>query len=172
MASSQRRAVVVGHSHRHRRSIVINFAANAQTVSGSFRSIANEPRVGFMVDLSVADIMGMTEEQFAEYEPDWKKDKYEILSLISSSANKETNNAPRLGNYKDANYDLKLVIRSIDVKGNYDCDIVLLKRDEVLAKGVGLYGKGGKFGTKLNLMKDGAENIGKMLGRFLNKNIR
>ncbi|MBO4447677.1 MAG: hypothetical protein J5764_06090 [Bacteroidales bacterium] len=147
------------------------FALNAQSVTGSFQPIENEARVNLVIDLSATDIMGMTEEAFAEYEKDWKQDKKTILYLITSNANKMTDNNPRLGAYSDADYTIRLVIRAIDVKGNYDCDVILEKGEDVIAKGIGLYSKGGKFGTKLNLMKDGAADTGKKLGRFISSQL-
>ena len=147
-------------------------SANAQAVKGTFSPLQEETRVNFIVDFSEADIMGMSEDEFYDYEEDWEHDKVEVLSLFTNYANDVMDNVPRLGNYKNVNYTLKLIVRAVDIKGNYDCDVLLMKGDDVIGEGIGLMAKGGKFGSKLNLMKDGAENTGKALGKFLLKAIK
>ena len=151
----------------------LSAAANAQKITGSFSPLGDEARVKMNIDFSEADIMGMSEEEFADYEEDWTHDKVEILSLFYNCANDEMDGALIVGNYKqDTEYTLDLIVRTVDVRGNYDCDLVLYRNLddgslEFVAKAEGIYARGGKIGTKLNLMKDGAKHTGKTLGKFL-----
>lgn len=154
----------------------IFITASAQRVtSGSFSLLRDQLRVKLVVDFSEADIMGMSEQEFSEYEEDWEHDKVEIVSLFHNYANEKLNGRLLLGNYRqDTALMLRLVVRTVDVRGDYDCDLFLLGgggdgEKIVLAKAEGLSARGGKFGSKLNLMKDGAEHTGTELGRFLLK---
>ena len=140
----------------------------AQKVSGSFKPLQDLDRVKMVIDFSQADIMGMSEEEFYIYEEDWAKDKPEVLSLFFGYANKALKGNLILGNYNnDSYYLLALYIRSVNVKGDYDCDLSLLCEGVEIARAIKIGAKGGKFGSKLNLMKDGAEHTGKALGQFL-----
>ena len=156
--------------------MAIFIPSNAQRITfGSFSLLRDQIRVKLIVDFSEADIMGMTEQEFSEYEEDWEHDKVEIVSLFHNYANEKLKGRLMLGNYRqDTAFMLQLVVRTVDVRGNYDCDLYLLGNGEngekvVLAKAEGLSARGGKFGSKLNLMKDGAEHTGTELGRFLLK---
>ena len=74
-----------------------------------------------------------------------------------------------VGSYNfDTEYTLYLFVRSVDIRGNHDCDLVLVANDEIeIGRATGLRAEGGTFGSKLNLMKDGAEHTGKAIGKFL-----
>lgn len=143
-----------------------------QKVAGSFSNLKNETRVRLVVDFSQGDIMGMSEDQFSIYEEDWIKDKPVLVSAVYNNANSVLNNKLALGNYQyETDYMITLFVRRVDGRGNYDCDVVLFTNGEPVGSAIGLRAKGGRFGSKLNLMKDGAENIGKNLGRLLKKEI-
>ena len=145
-------------------------SALAQKVSGTFQPLKDAGRVKMVVDFSQADIMSMSEEEFAVYEEDWEKDKPELLSRFYSYANKRLKNALVLGNYTaDTDYELTLCIKTVDLKGNYDCDLILSADGTEIGRAIGIRAKGGTFGSKLNLMKDGAEHTGEAMGKFLLK---
>ena len=154
---------------------MVCLVANAQKITGSFAPLAKEARVKMNVDFSQALIMGMSEEEFTVFEEDWTHDKVEILSLFYDNANDVLDGSPVIGNYKqDTEFTLNLVVRTVDARGNYDCDLFLVRNladgsQEEIAKAEGVYARGGKIGTKLNLMKDGAKHTGKELGKFLKK---
>ena len=137
-------------------------AANAQKVNGSFAPLREEARIRMNIDFSEADIMGMTEAEFTDYEEDWTHDKVQILNLFYD-----------VGDYKlETDYTLDLVVRTVNTRGDYDCDLYLYRNmddgsQEFVAEALGVYARGGKIGTKLNLMKDGAKHTGKELGKFL-----
>ena len=147
--------------------------ANAQKVTGSFAPLGDEARVKMNIDFSEADIMGMSEEEFADFEEDWNHDKVDILAYIYERANDALNGAISVGNYKqETEYTLDLVVRTVNGRGDYDCDVYLYRNlddgsQEFVAEALGVNARGGKIGTKLNLMKDGAKHTGKELGKFL-----
>ena len=149
---------------------LFSFSAFAQKVSGSFKSLKEEVRVQMDIDFSSADIMGMNEEAFSDYEQDWNIDKPEILGYIYAYANKGMGGNLAVGNYPNHPGGSKLVLKvvSVSVKGDYDCDLYLYDAEgREIGKTSGIRGKGGTFGTKLNLMKDGARRTGAAVGRFL-----
>ncbi|MBQ6311347.1 MAG: hypothetical protein IJK74_07365 [Bacteroidales bacterium] len=154
---------------------VVGFSAMAQQVTGTFAPLKNQARVKMIVDYSEADIMGMPEEQFYTYEKDWAKDKIVALSQLYSAANEVlSKKAFSVGNYSfDTDYTLYIFVRSVDVKGNHDCDLVLVANDEVeVGRANGIRASGGRFGSKLNLMKDGMEHTGTAVGKFLLKQVK
>jgi len=152
-------------------------SASAQIVTGSFMPLKEQSRAKLIIDFSDANIMGMTEKEFSEYEEDWEHDSIEIFSLFYNYANKALARKLVLGNYNsDTEYIIHLIVRTIDVRGDYDSDVILIHNNkdgsqEIIAKAENLYARGGTFGTKLNLMKDGAEHTGTALGKFLKKQL-
>lgn len=155
--------------------ITIGVSAMAQRVTGTFMPLRSQDRVKMVIDYSEADIMGMPEEQFYTFEKDWAHDKVEVVSLYYNYANKELakEKAFIVGSYNfDTDYTLYLIVRTVDIRGNHDCDLILVANDEIeIGRAVGIRADGGTFGSKLNLMKDGAEHTGKSIGRFLLKQI-
>ena len=156
--------------------IMIMTTANAQKITGSFAPLRNESRVQMTVDFSKASIMGMSEEFFSDYEPDWHKDKNEILFLFNSYVNEALHGHPIIGNYSTGtDYIIQIIVQAVDFNGNYDYDILLFSNFDntpsLIAQAEGFYSRGGKFGTKLNLMKDGAKHSGTTIGLFLQKEL-
>ena len=144
-------------------------AASAQTLTqGSLDVLRGEEYVKVVVDYSNAIIMDMTEEEFAEYEEDWYKDQPAIMSKFIEEANEELGGRLRLSRTKDSNYILRWAVEWIDENGTIMSDFYLETADgEIIAVIENVKGKGGVFGTKLNLIKDGAEETGESLGKFL-----
>lgn len=144
-------------------------AASAQTLEqGSLDVLRGEEYVKVVVDYSNALIMDMTEEEFAEYEEDWYKDQPAIMSKFIEEANEELGGRLRLSRTKDSNYILRWAVEWIDENGTIMSDFYLETADgEIIAVIENVKGKGGVFGTKLNLIKDGAEETGESLGKFL-----
>ena len=69
-------------------------------------------------------------------------------------------------------HTVKVVVTTISPKGDYSFVVQLIdKKGEIVGSIAGLFGKGGMFGTKLNLIKDGAKSTGKKLGTILKKYI-
>ena len=149
-------------------------AASAQTLEqGSLDVLRGEEYVKVVVDYSNALIMDMTEEEFAEYEEDWYKDQPAIMSKFLEEANDELDGILRLSRTKASNYTLRWAVEWINESGTFMSDFYLETADgEVIAVIKRVKGKGGTFGTKLNLIKDGAEETGDYIGKFLRKQLR
>ena len=150
----------------------LSFCANAQQIIGTFEPLVDAGRAKLIIDFDKADMMGMTEKEFYTYEEDWGKDKIEVVNLIYTYANKVLKGKCTLGNYQiDTKFILYLQILSIDMHGNFDSDLVLTYTEDgatqELGHAIGLHAKGGKFGTKLNLIKDGAQSTGEAIGRLI-----
>ena len=146
--------------------------AYSQTVTGTFAPLKDQARVKMVINFSEADIMGMSEDEFRDFEKDWEKDKPTILAHFYSAANVALGGVLMVGNYKfETDYTLLLQVRSVDSRGNYDCDLTLFRNgedgEEIIGDAAGLFARGGVFGTKLNLMKDGARHTGVLVGKFL-----
>ena len=143
---------------------------NTEVVNGSFSSLKGQTA---NLEIVYNKIHGMPESDFAKYESDWNVDKPEIESLIWSKANDAVKTMCHLNMGEKADLTVRIVINSVSVKGDHSFEIQLLdKSGEVLGKIEGLFGKGGMFGTKLNLIKDGAKSTGKRAGALLKKYIK
>ncbi len=145
----------------------------AQTVKGSFAALKDLPRVRMVMDFSEADIHGMSEEEFAAYEEDWDVDKPDVIARFMTECNDKCGGTIYVGRYKDSPYEIKLIVHTISVKGDFDCDAFLLDADgNQLGSILGIREKGGRFGSRLNLIKDGAEHTGALFGTLLERAIR
>lgn len=140
---------------------------NTEVVTGSFSSLKGQSA---NLEIVFKKIHGMTEAEFAEYEKDWNVDKPEIENYVLVEANKALRGQCRLREGKDEGLTVRLEVKSIGVKGDYDFYVLLLDKDKKeLGTISNLFGKGGMFGTKLNLIKDGAKSSGKRMGTLLKK---
>lgn len=149
-------------------------AANAQTlVQGSLDVLRGEEYVKVVVDYSNALIMDMTEAEFAEYEEDWYKDQPQIMSELIEEANDKLDGVLRLSRTRTTDYILRWAVKWIDESGTIMSDFYLeTAGGEVIAVIENVKGKGGVFGTKLYLIKTGAESTGRTLGKFLIKHLK
>ena len=138
--------------------------------SGSVQALKDAHKVNLTFEF--VTIHSMDEKSFGEYEKDWFKDKPEVIGLFTDKANDALKGTLTLGNFKNSDYTINVIVNAISAKGNYDCDVVLLKQGKEIAKITGLTGRGGKIGTKLNLIKDGAQSTGKQLGKILKKELK
>ena len=147
-------------------------AVSAQQLEhGSFLPLQGEKRVNFAIEF--LSVHGMTEDEFNEYERDWYKDKPEIVVKFLTYANQELSSVLRLGNYPTAKFTVKAIVVDINVKGDFLCDLIMLDSSaNEIAKISDINGRGGVFGTKLSLIKDGAEHTGKIVGQILANFIR
>ena len=136
---------------------VLNMAAQGR-VQGSFAPLKGESRVNF--DMVFMNIHGMSEADFSAYETDWQKDKPEVVGKLGDWLT--------IGQFPDAPYTLKVVVNSVSTKGDYLCDALLLDAQQHEIARIGaLKTRGGVWGTKLNLIKQGAESAGKACGKAL-----
>lgn len=148
--------------------------AEAQILQeGSLEVLRGETMVNFEADYSKASIMNMTEEEFATYEQDWEKDKPEIVSRISHGIEKSLDQKILFGRFPKADYTLRWEVLHINKKGDTISKVyVVNKQGDVCAVVADVRGDGGTFGSKLNLIKDGASESGEKFGKYLRKQLR
>ncbi len=137
---------------------LLSVAVNAQLTDANY-----------VIDYSQAIICGMDEETFAEVETDWREDNPEISgNMIQEMVDKLQDALPFKKNSKNT---VKVTVRSITDNGKFVCDAELIDAEQKsLFKVEGVKcSKGGTWGSKLHLMKEGAYNEGKKLGSALKK---
>ena len=150
----------------------VNAAYSQVVTKGSLDILKGQGRVNLELDFSQASIMGMDEDAFANYEHDWIKDKDEVVALFVGEVLANCNNVV-IGMFSKTNYTIKVTVLSINPKGDYVCTAdVVNNSGEVLTTIDGIKEFGGRFGSKLNLIKDGAKHTGASFGRFLRKKLK
>ena len=139
-------------------------------VEGSLLPLKRADKVNVKIDFSEASIHGMSESAFAKYETDWEIDKPVIIGYFLSEASHNCGDLIHLGTYENADCEIRVNVISINEKGNYVCEADVYDAEgKVIAKIKDISAKGGHFGTKLNLIKDGARHTGEAFGKFLKK---
>ena len=142
---------------------------STEVVTGSFEALYNKTA---NLEIEYVKIHNRSEAEFAEYEKDWKVDKPDVEDLILQSANAALKKVCHLNFGKESDLTVRVVVTTISAKGDYSFVVQLLdKKGEIVGNIANLFGKGGIFGTKLNLIKDGAKSTGKKLGTILKKYI-
>lgn len=137
-------------------------------VEGSLTPLRKADRVNLKIDFSEAMIHGMSESAFAKYETDWDVDKPVIVGYFLSETRQKCGDLINLGTYENAEYEIRVNVISINEKGNYVCEADVYDAEgKVIAIIKDISAKGGHFGTKLNLIKDGARHTGAAFGKFL-----
>ena len=137
-------------------------------LEGSLEQLHELRRATVEFDYSKAKIHGMTEEAFSVHEKDWDIDRSSIEDLFVEELNAETEGYIIFGNFEKSIPVLVVRILTINTSGDWTCECELVDEDgNSLAKIDGPARKGGKIGTALNLIKDGAEHNGEALGKFM-----
>lgn len=153
-------------------SICLTVMANAQVVSKSELSVIKPgSKIGFVCDFSDAVIMGMDEEAFAKYEPDWVEDKPTVIAKYMNGINNKLDGILVVGQLKDTKYTLKVSVKNVTTKGYMLCDAEIIDSEGntyFVVKQV----NGGKEppispGTKLAKMKVWATLTGRALGSII-----
>ena len=141
---------------------------------GSLEALKSQHLINFEADFSNASIMYMTEEEFAQHEDDWYEDKPVVIMNFLEEIHNTFKNKLIITRTENKNYyTLKWVVINISSKGDNLSEIhIIAPNGEVVAIISNLYAEGGTFGTKLNLIKQGASNAGEKLGKFLYKKIK
>lgn len=153
--------------------VLAAIGANAQKVSGTFEGLASQKYVNVMVDFSEASIHGMSEEDFAELESDWEKDKPSIIAKVISNLSDKLEGRFVFGLKKPNSYALKIHVNTISIKGNFNFDVKVLNSEgNEVAQILNATAKGGTFGSALNLIGDGAEATGKVLAKIIKSKIK
>lgn len=149
--------------------VLVSLSASAKVeMTGSLKDLKGESYVQLLVEYQV--IHGFTEEGFAEYEKDWYKDKPQVISYIIDAANEKLGDMVNFSYNLDCKYVAVLTITKVKSKGDCFGNLKFMdKEGNVIAEITGLEGEGGNFGSKLNLIKDGAKEIGKSIGKNTKK---
>ena len=151
-------------------SLLSSLSAQKMT-EGSLAPLKKGGKTKVILDFSDASIHGMTVEDFAVYEQDWEIDKPIIISKFMLGLGEKCPSI-RFGTELDGEITLLVKVLSINTKGDYACEAIIMNsQEEKIAHITDLNAKGGTFGSKLNLIKDGAEHTGKSLGKFLKRTI-
>lgn len=145
---------------------------SAQTVTGSFKELASFGKANIEINFSDASIHSMTEEDFAEYEQDWSKDKPGVIADFIDGVTDKLKGGLVVGTRLKTPFLLKVLVQNITTKGDYTCDVVVLNDEKEVAAIKTVKADGGTFGSKLNLIKDGAEHTGEKLGKLLSREIK
>lgn len=142
-------------------------AMSAQTITGSLKEFALFGKANIEVIFADASIHGMQEEDFAVVERDWYKDKPEIVYDFIGGVAEKLKDRFTIGTRLNTPYKIKAYVQNISKKGDYTCDAIFFKDEMEIASIKSIKADGGTFGTKLNLIKDGAEHTGEKLGKML-----
>ena len=151
--------------------LCMNVFAGGKLESGSLAPLCSVKKVNYEIVFTY--IHGLSEKAFSEYETDWYKDKPEIVGEIFYDIKNKLKDNFELGEFPDAEYTIRVVVEDISRKGDFDCSVeVVNKNGSVIAKITDIHSEGGRWGSKLNLIKDGAESIGKHIGSALKTEIK
>ena len=148
-------------------------AAMAQkVVQGSLASLRDVRRATVVVDYSEGVIQGMSEAEYAAYERHWEKSKPGINGQFIAAFNDRQVRlliTPQAG----PACTMELKVLNVTRKGEIRAEAVFKDSatGEVLVVIGGIRVKGGVFGTGLNLMGDGMTNLGKTLGKYIDRNL-
>ena len=141
--------------------------------SGSMELVKKAGSMNVKLDYSEAMIHGMTEEEYSIYEVDWNKDKPQVLQYLMSALQKQTVGYLFISPFKKAPFTMYVRVLSVDLKGNTYSEVTIVdEKNQEVASIHGMYADGGRFGTGLNLIKDGAEHTGYAIGRILKKELK
>lgn len=153
-------------------SIVFAAGLQAQQIrQGSLTFLKDQTRLQFDIDFTQANIIGMSEKEYSAYETDWLKDRPRYTGRFYNALENQLEGKYFLiGRQPDATYKAVMQVEQINRDGTVYATIVFTPKDsdQVLCT-VTLIGKGGTFGTHLNLIGDGMQNCGKQLGKLLYK---
>ena len=74
---------------------------------------------------------------------------------------------------KNENYQLVFKAISVSKYGSTTGNLVLLDKNEnVIGVAEGFEAQGGRYGSQTNLMSDASEELGKIIARYINKQIK
>lgn len=160
-------------------SLMITLAAYAQygdqpttKVDWNGIKLADNIVIGISFDVTEAKFGGLSYEDRCEVDPELKTDLHDIVARCVNSANDEMNKyiyeiyfSPKVEG-KD-NY-IVFKVKTVGQGGWVIADAKLVTPSGV-ATITDLYGKGGVFGTFMNLFGDGCESLGKDIAKRIAK---
>jgi hypothetical protein len=146
------------------------------------KSLQNENEIDVTLSMSKVIIHGYSESDFVYREnllseEDWptlweKEYKPELNKKFMNALNLQIFDygySVRFGNFGKAKYQIRLIVNSIHEKGSVYMKAFINKREqEESLYELTVYGGGGIFGSKVNLMGDGFKRAGWDLARQMN----
>ena len=150
----------------------VPFVLNAQIMSGSVKELAESKKADFELVFENTKIHGFAESDFAVYEPKWDSEKPKVISVFTTNFKKRLDGVLLFSEKLKTDYIVRVKVLSIGVKGDFLCDILVLKKggpETAVATISGIKGRGGKIGSRMNLIEDGAESTGEKTGDILKK---
>lgn len=152
---------------------VLMFACFINAQAQTLLDVNSSRTVNLIVDFSKASIHNMNEEEFSTYEPNYIRLKPEVIGKLAEEFNDSEKVKFMIGNFPNASYAIKVTILSVSTKGNITSSAdVVDKNGKTIASVPEMYGDGGTFGSKMNLMGDGCKSTGKVLAKKLAKLIK
>ena len=166
--------------------LLITIASYAQQLSSStskadWTGIVIEKNIVFGVsfDLRKADLAGLSYKDRVDVDPELETDFIGTVDRCVSAANKEMKIWTQ--NYQTQvvffsskadgkEYRLHFTVKSVDAQGNTIADALVVTPNGIV-KLDNLRGKGGKYGTYVNLMGDGFESLGKTVAKKMGEAI-
>lgn len=152
--------------------VCLQIAVYGQVVTKDSLSVIKPgSKLGYVLDFSDAVIMGMDEEAFSKYEPDWQEDKPTIVTNFMNGINAKLDGILVATQLKDLDYTVKVSVKNVTTKGFMLCNAVVAdKQGNILFEVKQLTGgKEPPFspGTKLAKMKVWATLTGRALGSII-----
>lgn len=125
-----------------------------------------------VVDYSNATICGLDEESFAEIEKDWYKDNPEITGNMIEEIIDKIGKA--IAFKKNSPNTIQISVNSISENGKFNCSVELIDsmHNSILKVNNITCSKGGTWGTKLHLIKEGAHKEGRNIGKAIKSALR
>jgi hypothetical protein len=139
---------------------------------GSFDALANERYVSVEFDYSRSKIGKVPFDIFLDEEENWDKGYVDIVKRFVREANQNTQDLFYKASETE-NYKLTFVVLVVDDDGSTNGSLFLKDKD---GNTIGVAGPfkayGGRFGSKMNLMGDASERLGKKVARFIVKALK
>ncbi len=150
-------------------------------MKGLLKSLKNEKKINYIFDMSQAKIHGKSEAEFVYLEDlnslyDWtslweveyKPNLIHDFLVAFTSQMTYRGNKVKFGDYADAKYQIRIVVKLIAPKGSTKMQVFFedAVKQSVLFQ-LDIVGIGGVFGSKVNLMGDGFKEAGKDLAKQL-----
>lgn len=153
-------------------SLVTVSSYGQKLVEGSLDQLKGEQKIKIEYNYNDAEIKGMTFSEYVAQEKNWETGNEEIRAKFIE----EFNNASK-GKIKATKEDSKytLVLNISEVGRSGDAEGTACVKDSegnVIVKIEKVRGEGGKWGTHINLMGDGAKSMGESLGKFFKSKMK
>lgn len=140
---------------------------------GSLDALKGESRMNVELDYSNAVLKGMSFKDYVAQEENWDKGVKEIKAKFVEEFNKSNKGKITAGSFDNTKYTLRIDAIKVEKRGTTTADAYIVDAEgKTVAKITKIEGEGGKWGTHLNLMGDGATNMGAILGKFFKSKVK